>query len=81
MATRNRKSPEQKLAELVAQQAALAEALKKQKQTVATRQAETRKAKIEALGAVVLAVLGDIEPAVLEAKLKAAAPVVEAMPA
>lgn len=79
--TRTRKTPEQKLADLEAQQQALADALKKTRATVLARQAETRKAKIEALGAIVLAVLGDIEPSALEAKLKAVVAPVEAMPA
>lgn len=81
MATRNRKTPEQKLADLEAQQQALADALKKQRAAVAKREAETREAKVKALGSIVLAVLGDIEPGALEAKLKAVSAPVEAMPA
>lgn len=67
---RARRSPEERLQALLAQQTQLAAQLKAQQKKVSERNAHSHALKVAALGEVVLAVLGDISAGDLTSKLE-----------
>lgn len=68
--TRQRRTPEEKLAALLAQQAELSAQLKAQQKRVAERQAREHAAKVSAIGELVIELLGELPLAELRSKLE-----------